>query len=104
MADDKFDLEDIADVLGVDQEAISDLGADELSAEKKEFLESVFNLYLTDQEAFNEFVKESGLSDLLAELDDIEGPTSKSEEELTAITNELKEELAKKDLDIDLDL
>ncbi|GAB6098292.1 hypothetical protein JCM16358_01710 [Halanaerocella petrolearia] len=104
MTDQDFDVNELADMLGVNQELIDKLGAGDLSEEKQELLESVFNLYLTNPTEFNNFLDESGLSDLLTELDNVDSTNAQNEEELAELVDNLQQQLDNKDVDLDLDV
>ncbi|AGB41212.1 hypothetical protein Halha_1266 [Halobacteroides halobius DSM 5150] len=104
MTNQDFNVNQLADVLGVDQEFIDKLGAEDIPQEKKELLESILTLYLTNPAEFEDFVAESGLDDLLTKLDNIDGTNPQNEEELAKLVDKLQQQLQNKDVDLNLDL
>ncbi|WP_027340397.1 hypothetical protein [Halonatronum saccharophilum] len=98
MTDDK--IKKIAQLTGIDPALIESLGVENLSQEKLDFLEGLVDMYSSDQEAFGEFVNQSGLANVLNNLTN--NNKIDDEEDIEQLKKDLSELFDKDSFDLDL--
>ncbi|MCK8827191.1 hypothetical protein MWH25_05485 [Natroniella acetigena] len=96
-------LKNIAELTGIDPELLNELDIQNLTEEKIELIEKIFNLYLTDQESFAEFITNSGLNDIANNLDEDVKEGIKDKDNLNALKDKLEDIIEEKQLNLDLD-
>lgn len=89
MENKNFDLEQLIQDLGINQDIVKELKTNNLSSKDEELLQNIFNLYLNDSEQFEQFLNDNGLKEI---LNKIEG-TKQNQEELAELVSNLKEQL-----------
>lgn len=104
MSKEQFDIEELAKMLGMEEEVLDNLETDKLTEEKQKILERAIEMYLTDREGFEDFVTESGLRDLLSKLEDVEVTEIGGQDELDNLKQEVEQKAENQELEIDLDI
>ncbi len=104
MTEEQFDIEELAKMLGMEEEVLDNLETDKLTEEKQKVLEKAIEMYLTDREEFEDFVTESGLRELLSKLEDVEVTEIDGQNELDNLKQEVEQKAQDQELEIDLDI
>ncbi|TDX51651.1 hypothetical protein [Orenia marismortui] len=99
MSDDK--LKELSELIGIDLDLLEGLEAKDISDEQIETIESLYELYLGDKEAFSNFLNDSGIAQLMEEMG-LEGDVD-SPEQVEELKNNLGEFMKKNNLNLDVD-
>jgi hypothetical protein len=98
MSDEK--LKRLSELTGLDPEVIKELGADNLSDGNLELVKNLSDMYMSNQEEFSNFLADSGIADILNNID--QDNDIKNKDNLAELKNNLQELLANQDIDLDL--
>ncbi|WP_408956306.1 hypothetical protein [Natroniella sp. ANB-PHB2] len=104
MNDSQKKLKDIAELTGIDPELLNELELGDLTEEKMEIIEKIFNLYLTDQESFTEFIINSGLDNITNNLDKDIKKEIKNKSDLKTLKEKLEDIVNEEELDLNIDI
>ncbi|MCK8817309.1 hypothetical protein MWH28_08030 [Natroniella sulfidigena] len=103
MSESEEKLEKIAELAGVSPDLINDLGVGNLTEDQIAIIEQIFDLYLTDQESFAEFIANSGLDNIANNLDEDMKKGIENKDDLETLKEKLGDMVKEEDLDLDLD-
>ena len=97
---DNENWEDLADKLGLSKELLEQMGIEQLTVEQLRMLNTIINLHSNDQQSLNEFLKETGLDNILSDLPDLKQEDVENENDFENLIQQIENIASKKDVDL----
>jgi transcriptional regulator with XRE-family HTH domain len=98
MTDKQLAKEELATKLGLDQELVEELGAENLTAEQLQMLHTVINLHSEDRQALTNLLEEAGLDNLLDDISELQQEEVNDQSDLLDLLEQVREMLPEKEL------